>query len=209
MKKKTMVLALIILILIPIVACAADVGGTNNAPPQASVQPSEGSNNASSEESGEIDLHLVGSAEINVEGILDWLGVTIDAPITFFYQFTNIVALQSFLNSEAAFDLSEMEFNPDEYVDRYFIITIGRELVDIKYTFVEEHWAPRTMTRSIITLSEEHDANILYIYVANQIPIFPADLAGIYNSFYIISGTERILKGRCLFELNGMFDDQQ
>jgi hypothetical protein len=112
--------------------------------------------------------------------------------------------LRSFFD-DINFELPDFRFDPMDYSDKYYAVTIGRELIEIQYEFLGEPWTPRTMTRSKITLSEDFFPQVLRLYVMERIPIFPPDFSG-YNLFYIMDGSNKIFHGSCLFQLNGIFE---
>jgi hypothetical protein len=163
------------------------------------------------EESGYINFQLIGSYKVDSSGIRNFLRVSDIAmeSFTWFEQFPSVENMHAFSN-RINFGLPNFEFNVDDFADKYFVITIGRELVEIQYKFLgEPPWTPLTLVQSAITLSEQYNADILYLYATDPISMFPSDLAGGYNAFFFIKGAERVYKGQCVFELNGLFDDQR
>jgi hypothetical protein len=154
-------------------------------------------------ESGTVDFRLLGSYTIDITALSKDLGM-VSMPLTYFNQFRSVENMRHYLDDMNQ-DLPAFDFDEKEFLDRFVAITVGRELIEIKYEFIGEPWTPKTMTRAEITLSEQFSANVMRVYAMDQIPIFPADLSGEYNRLYVVQGDERVYKGSDLFELNGLF----
>ena len=157
--------------------------------------------NAKFEKSDKMNIQLIGSQMVNTNDIRSWLDrrMVEDILFTFFFQFPGVEILQG--EKEFNIDLSNFDFNPSDYQDKYFVITVGRELVEIRYKYPgpsRGSFEPK----AFIVFAEEYNANILYLYATDQIPIFRSDLGGRFNSFYIMHGEERIFYGHDIFQVN-------
>jgi hypothetical protein len=90
-------------------------------------------------------------------------------------------------------DLSE------KYPDRYFVITLGRELADLRYTRPEDRHKSRGSVMLDITFKEEYCAQTVYVYAIDKVLI--NDGMTLANHFYYMKGEERVFWGYNLKEL--------
>ena len=159
---------------------------------------------------GRMGRSYIGSIEIDTGEIRSWLSMTDDMPLTFVYQFRDVESLHGDFARDLGLDFSSFNLDPDDFYDRYFLVTVGRSLFQMSYAIGGSPYLSDTITQTTITFQEQYNANMLRLYSTSQIPMFPPYLAGGYNTFYIRphGTTEFIRMGHCLFELNGMFDDQ-
>ena len=163
------------------------------------------------ERSGYINFQFIESHKVDASGVLDYLRINDIAieKFTWFEQFVSIEDMHNFSN-RINFELPNFELNPNYFEDQYFVLTIGRELVEIQYEYLgEPPWTLLHLVQSEITLSEQYSPDILYLYATDPIRTFPSDLSGIYNAFFFIQGDERVYQGQCAYEINRVFDYQR
>ena len=157
------------------------------------------------EKSGEVNFQLVGSYMVDTSVIREYFMINEGAPFTFFEQGRAFADYAQFALREYELDLSEIEFNADDHQDKYIVVTIGREILEMQYESIGEGW---TIVRAEVTFAEEYNAGIVYVYVMDQIQFFSSVVGNsMYFSFYIMSGTERILEGECIDTLNAQNEE--
>ena len=146
---------------------------------------------------GKIDFHMLNSYKVDTRGICKKLRIAEDSPFTCFLQITNFENLSEYFAKEFDFEIPEIDFN---YQDKYMAITFGRELKEMEYEFLGYPYKPNTIAKADITFSEEYDDKTMYVYVMDKIFLKDSLLDG--NSFYIMNGTEKELRGHNITDLN-------
>jgi len=147
--------------------------------------------------SGKVDFQLLANTEVDTSHIRSLVGMTENIYFTYFGQ-RGAEDLSSTLDRVYSLNISTFIPNFADYQNRFFLITIGRELVEMKY-----EWLPYREPRFEMTFAEEYNANVLYLYAMDRIPMSDADMGGSHRFLlYIMQGTERVFMGHDLAALN-------
>ena len=156
------------------------------------------------DELSNINFELYGSYKIDTSGIIKWCALDLeeDTQFTFFFQVKDFENLQGETAEAFGFELSDHNFYSDDYQNNYIALTVGRELKKLQYEYREGH----NQAFAEITFAEEYHDKIMYIYVMDKILLFPSDLSGVYNSFYIMNGEESVYYGDNILRLNNRLD---
>lgn len=151
-----------------------------------------------------INFQLCKSYTIDSGNILKWCALDLeeDSPFTFFYQILDIENLQA--GPAEGLNLELIDFNDNVYQNKYLVITVGRELIEMVYEYREGFSSPFAE----ITLGEEYHDKTMYVYIMDKILLWPSDLTG-YNTFYIMNGTEKRCYGQDILELNNQILKEQ
>jgi len=157
---------------------------------------------------GEINFQLLESHVVDTSGIrerfdiLDWLD------FTFFEQADTFADFVQRAYAEYNLDLSDITFNDDDYPDKYIVITIGRELSEIRYRFLGEQQQTTGVARANVTFLEENIEGVLYIYVMDRIPFGDAVVGGsAYYSFFTMRERLKVLQGESIASLNSRHEE--
>ena len=187
------IVAIIIILVIGIIAigCNRVANNTNKAMFRA-FQPGE-----------LIDFQLYNSYTIDTRGLREQFRVVEGTPYVFFQQLTMInrnswnSVFNRFRDIEARVEYDDFDFNFDDFSDNYFIITVGRELEEIRVIGMSESPHRPHMPEVAVTFAEEYRDGALFIYTMDRIP-FPFEDA---SAFYFMEGSERVFMGSSIFDL--------
>ena len=159
-------------------------------------------NDVTNGQEGMINLQLFGSYTVDASGVREYFSLLKDVPLIGFFQ---IYDSDDLLELAEVIDLElpdGLDFIFDDHQDKYMLLTFGRQLVEIRYEYRESYY-DYDVPFTEITFTEEHHDQTMYVYIMDNIMLWPADFPGWdYNSFYVMNGTERIYIGTCLQNFN-------
>jgi len=147
----------------------------------------------------EINFQLLGSHLIDISGVRRSYGMSAipilgeETPQTFFFQLDDIDRLQEDLFVGFSLNLSDFELTLDGYEDKFFAVTIGRELLEMQVRYPY-------LSFPAITFAEHYEPNVLHFYAMDPMRLWPSHLGR--NSFYVMRGTERLYLGEDIFDIN-------
>jgi hypothetical protein len=158
-----------------------------------------------------INLELYGSYLVETKRAIEFCNLDLaeDAPFTFFYQTFSFKDLYDFALERLDIDLSEYNnLSLNAHSNKYVAMTIGRKLESINYRQHEGYGKPFAE----ITFFEEYHDKTMFIYLMDNLTLFPSILAGgsptfgPYNSFYIMKKEERVFYSNDIFDLNSSLE---
>lgn len=148
---------------------------------------------------------LLGRYDFDDAGLRRHYGVREGYPLTFFMQMRKLEMysaeyLEQFY-PDCGFVLPDFGVDNNDYPDMYFAVTIGKEIIEMKYEYFGEPYPPNHIARGFITFAEVYHDNTLFFYVTDGIFLGPdADLGEYY--FYTVKGEEKIFEGEYLGDVN-------
>lgn len=155
---------------------------------------------------GEILFQLVGSYNVDTAGIRISFNIAEGAPVTFFDQIRNLQHyVENYAYEAHELDLSGVNFEDYYNPNKYYVITIGRELVEMRYELIDGPWEPDEMewVRAEVIFAEDYNSNRLYLYVMDQIRFYNPILGGdMYFAFYTMQGSEKLYEGNSISHIN-------
>ena len=144
---------------------------------------------------GTVNFELYGSYTVDSREMRRLLGLKVEAPFTFFRQFTSFEYLKAFFKEYHA-DVPDFGLTSENYKDKYLAVTFGRELVDLKY----KHTKYDISAIGVITFAEICQDNIIYLYLTDEIGI--ANMVYLPSELYIMNGSERVYYGTSYGDVN-------
>jgi len=152
---------------------------------------------------GVAEFKFLGNYAVDTNDIRERLDIFIKGNFVFFEQADTFEDFVQLAYVDYNLDLSNIAFNDADYQDKFIVITIGRELEEIRYRFLDIYPQAGGIARANVTFAEEYHEGILYIYAMDKIPLGNAILGGSeVFSFFVMRGQGKILEGDSISTLN-------
>ena len=142
-----------------------------------------------------LDLQLHGSYSIDTSGIREYACVKENAPFTYFFQIDSGNSISNSHRRDSILKDYRVEL-PDELKadiassdkSSYVLLSIGRELKEVKYKFLKRY-SDGITSEALITFCEEYNGDVVYVYFMNKQLYFMGEY------YYIMSGDEKVFLG--------------
>ena len=147
-----------------------------------------------------ICFQLFKSYEVDTSGLRKRFKVVEGTPFVYFSQMYGYNSWEGILNSlnNIRIEYNDFDFNFDDFPDNYFIVTFGRELIDIQRVG-EIHYGQTFVS---VTFDEEYHGDTMFIYLMDKILFH----VGSAHEYYIMNGEEKVFLGHGLSDLNDTID---
>ena len=125
-----------------------------------------------------------------------------DVPIVGFFQIRDLERLHELVDFLELNLPSGFDFDFGKYPDKWVLMTFGRQLVEIQYEYRESEYDYGVPFTEIV-FAEDHNDQAMYIYTMDEIRLWDACMPGWgYNSFYVMTGLERVYIGNTVGDFN-------
>ena len=168
-------------------------------------QPDELSANFEMFQPGElIDFQLYNRYTIDTRGLREAIRVVEGTPYVLFRQLTIInrnswnTVFNPFGDIEVRVEYDDFNFNFEDFTNNYFILTVGRELAEIRVVGMSRSPHRPHEVDVAVTFAEEYQDGALFIYIMDRIPF---SWAGMSSDFYFMEGSERVFIGPSIHQL--------
>ena len=148
------------------------------------------------------DLQLHGSYSIDTSGIREYVGVKENVPFTYFLQINSGNSISKSHSRDSILKDYRLEL-PDRLIDDivssdkgwYVLLSIGRELKEVKYKFLSRY-SDGITSEAFITFCEEYKGDMMYVYFMNKQLYFMGEY------YYIMNDDEKIFLGNDIRLIN-------
>ena len=149
-----------------------------------------------------LDLRLHGSYTIDTSGIREYVHVSENVPFTYFLQLASGSSNRNNILKDHKIEL------PDELLadiassdeSRYVLLSIGRDLKEVKYKFMKRYWDGITSV-AMVTFCEEYQDGTVYVYFMEKNLYFFGEY------YYMMNGDERVYLGNNIRLVNEIIDN--
>ena len=151
-----------------------------------------------------IDFQLYDTYKVDASALRERLHVVEGTPFTYFIQIYSLDSWKQMSEfQDIHFDFSQVDFGPDDFQDKYFVASFGREVVEIQklrmaYDYLDLDEDENTTIEAAVTFGEEYYDQTMFLYVMDRIHL----LEGMANECYIMDGSEKVFKAYDILDFN-------
>ena len=140
---------------------------------------------------------------VDTSSLRESLGVLCKSQFVFFMQVTRLDNIRSMGElAQRDFEFPDIDFELDDYREKYFAVSFGREVVEMEAIGLHPH---RGEMLAAITFAEEYNEDVMFLYIMDKISLRLRS----GSEFYYLEGSERVFKGTSdldLFEWDRSWD---
>jgi len=142
-----------------------------------------------------LNLQFYGVFEVDTSGLREQARIVEGTPFTRFFQMHSLNSWKNDGNyGERYFDFSELNFDENDFQDRFLAISFGREISEIRRAGIFHHGALQVA----VTFAEEYQGDAMFVYLMDEVP-FRLQMG---HEYYIMDGMERVFIGHSERALN-------